>query len=110
MNPDRELWEKLPKNDNYEFIPITTAVAKVLVRKKGDKVLLAHYVKDRDKKVIVMHYVRNEGGWLSQHGGYSWTPPPEVDVKSALVQLAESIATDWPEYAVRHRKVKYKKI
>ena len=106
VRPDRELWEKLPKNDKYEFIPIPTAVAKILVRKKGDKVLLAHWVREKGKETILLHYVRDEGGYLSQHGGYCMSDIRQ-DVKTVLVQLAESIAREWPEYAVRHRTVNY---
>ena len=104
VRPDREIWDKLPKNDKYEFIPIPTEVAKILVRKKGDKVLLAHFVKEKGNKTILLHYVQDEGSYLSQHGGYCTSS--YTDVKTALIQLAKSIALDWPQYAVKHKKKK----
>lgn len=104
MTPDKELWDKRVWNEKYEFIPIPTEVAKILVRKKDDKVLLAHFVKENGENTILMHYVKDEGSYLSQHGGYCTST--YIDVKSALICLAKQIAEDWPQYAVKHRKRK----
>lgn len=105
IHPDEELWYKagFDKSDKYERIPIPTAVTKYLHRKVGNCVLLCHYVNGKHDEAV-MHYVSYTDGFISQHGGYSFGIYPEEPLKDTLVRVAQSIAMDWPEFAVKKRK------
>lgn len=54
-----------------------------------------------------MHYVSYDGYHAQQYGAYSFSHYlKEEKLKDKLIQVAEEIANDWPEYAVKHRKNK----
>lgn len=102
--PDKELWDKVHFNpERYEYIPIPNEVAKIIVRKKDDKVLLAHFLIEKDEKILFLHYVREDCGQLFRaNGGYSCSTYDNV--KEKLIELAKCIAEDYPEYKVKKRK------
>ena len=118
VHPDKEIWDKMKLNpERYEYVPIPTAVWRILKPKVGNKVLLCHYVHkdewgrilDTDtERTLVMHYVSYDGYHLQQHGsGYSFTHYfKEEKLKDKILQVAQEIANDWSEYAVKHRKNK----
>lgn len=114
IHPDKELWDKVPFDEKYEYIPIPTAVAKILKRKVkdkyGEKILLCHWYQDKptDEKSIIMHYVRWDGYHLYRANvGYSFSIFPRRTLNESLLKIAQEIAKTWPEYAVKKRK-KYK--
>ena len=115
IHPDKEIWDKMKLNpERFEYVPIPTAVWRILKPQVENKVLLCHYVhtddcgnnKDTDtERTLVMHYVSCDGYHAQQYGGYSFTHYfKEEKLKDKLLQVAQSIADDWPEFAVKHRK------
>lgn len=115
IHPDKEIWDKIKLNtERYEYVPIPTAIWRILKPKVGNKVLLCHYVHkdewgkclDTDtERILVMHYVSYDGYHAEQYGGYSFTHYlKDEKLKDTLIRVAESIALDWPEFAVKHRK------
>lgn len=49
VHPDKEIWDKMKLNpERYEYVPIPTAVWRILKPKVGNKVLLCHYVHKDD--------------------------------------------------------------
>ena len=52
-------------------------------------------------------YVSYDGYHAQEYGGYRFSHYlKEEKLKDKLIQVAEEIANDWPEYAVKHRKNK----
>ena len=104
-HPDEELWYKagFDKSNKYERIPIPTAVTKYIRRKVDDCILLCHYAEGKHDTAI-MHYVRYKDGFVEQKGGYAFGIYPEEPLKDTLVRVAQSIAMDWPKFAVKKRK------
>ena len=116
-HPDKEIWDKMKMNpERYEYVPIPTAVWRIIKPKVGDKVLVCHYVHkdewgktlDTDtQRTLLLHYVKYDGYTAWQGGGYSFTHYiKEEKLKDKILQVARSIAEDWPEYAVKHRTKK----
>lgn len=117
IHPDKEIWDKMNMNtERYEYVPIPTAVWKILKPKVGNKVLLCHYIHknmfDRNldtdtERTLVMHYVSYDGYHFEQYSGYSFTYQfKEEKLKDKLIEVAKEIAETWPEYAVKHRNLK----
>ncbi len=104
--PDKELWERVkPNPDRYEYIPIPKEVAEIIVRKKNNRVLLAHYIIDgrTKEKTLMLHYVVEEHGYLSNAPGGYCTSQFE-NVTQALVGIAKNIAADYPYYKTKKRR------
>lgn len=105
MNPER-----------YEYVPIPTAVWRILKPKVDGQVLLCYYKHKNEwgrcldtdtERTLLLHYVSYDGYALTQGGGYSFTHYiKEEKLNDAIIKVAESIAIDWPQYAVKHRKKK----
>ena len=119
VHPDKEIWDKMKLNpERFEYVPIPTAIWRILKPKVGDKVLLCHYVHKDDggrsldtdsERTLVMHYVSCDGYHAQQYGGYSFSHfLKEEKLKDKLLQVAQEIANDWPKYAVKHRKKEVK--
>ena len=117
VHPDKEIWDKMKmKAERYEYVPIPTAVWRIIKPKVGNKVLLCHYVHKDDggrsldtdtERTLVMHYVSYDGYTAWQGGGYCFTHYiKEEKLKDKILQVAQEIANDWPEYAVKHRAKK----
>ena len=106
IHPDKEIWDKMKmKAERYEYVPIPTAVWRILKPKVGNKVRLCHYVHKDTERTLVMHYVSYDGYTAWQGGGYCFTHYiKEEKLKDKILQIAQEIANDWPEYAVKHRK------
>lgn len=116
-HPDKIIWDKMKLNpERYEYVPIPTAVWRIIKPKVGDKVLVCHYVHKDDggrsldtdtERTLLLHYVKYDGYTAWQGGGYSFSHfIKEEKLKDKILQVARSIAEDWPEYAVKHRKKK----
>lgn len=108
-HPDKELWDRINFDpERYEYIPIPDEVARIIVRKKGDRVLLAHFcITEKKEKVLMLHYVvENNGSLMQAPGGYC--SDSYTDVKVKLIQIAKDIAADYPIYRVsKHKKKVY---
>ena len=119
-HPDKILWDKIKLNsERYEYVPIPTAVWRIIRPKVGEWTLLCHYVhKDEhgrsldteDERTLLLHYVKSEWNHIEQKDGYCFTHYiKEEKLKDKILQVAESIAEDWPQFAVKHRAKKPKK-
>lgn len=116
-HPDKILWDKIKlKAERYEYVTIPTAVWRIIKPQVGDKILLCHYVHTDDnghnidtdtERTLLLHYVSYDGYHMQQYGGYSFTHYiKEEKLKDKILQVAQCIADDWPEFAVKHRKNK----
>ena len=117
VHPDKEIWDKMKLNpERYEYVPIPTAVWRIIKPKRGDQVLVCHYVHKDDggrsldtdtERTLLLHYVKYDGYTAWQGAGYCFTHfIKEEKLKDKILQVAQEIANDWPEFAVKHRKKK----
>ena len=101
IKPDKELWDKVGFNtEKYEYVSLPSEVSKILKRKKGNDVLLSYYYYDKDEKVMMLHYTSYDGRCLCAKGGYC---SHQIDNPNQWRIMAESIAQDWPQYAIKKR-------